>query len=104
MIFGLFEKMSFSRPDPLLTVPLQVGGGFCGFGGRPVSPNDVAMSWLRLQQASDWITDPYWMYIKCFGTLICCLWAYGTTLRVIRLCRSEEDFGVLGIDLSPNDS
>ncbi len=34
-------------------------------------------------QASDWIPHPYWIYIKCFGTLICCVWAYGSTLTVI---------------------
>ena len=61
----------------------------------------VVMPLLRLQQASDWIPHPYWMYTKCFGTLICWVWAYGATLTVIRLCRSGVDFGVLGVDLSP---
>ena len=49
---------------------------------------DVVMSLLRLLQASDWIPHPYWMYTKPFGTLICCVWAYGSSLTVIRLCRS----------------
>jgi hypothetical protein len=74
-----------------------------GVLGVDLSPNDVLMSWLRLQQASDWIPHLYWMYIKCFGTFICCVWAYGITITVICLCRSEMDFGVLGVDLSPNN-
>ena len=78
------------------TVPhLQVGGGV-GVLGVDLSPNDIVASLLRLQQASDWISHPYWMYTKCFGILICCVWAYEGTLTVIRLCRSRVDFGVLG--------
>ncbi len=83
--------------------PLQVGGGFWVLG-VDLSPCDVVMSWLRLQQASDWIPYPYWMYTKCFGTLIwCVVWAcgYGTTLTAVPLCnRLRVDFGVLGVDLS----
>ena len=67
-----------------------------GVLGVDLSWCDVVMSLLRLQQASDWIPHPYWMYTKCFGTLICCVWAYGATLTVMRLCRSGVDFGVLG--------
>ena len=37
------------------------------------------MSWLRLQEASDCIPHPYWMYAKCFGTLIWCERSYGST-------------------------
>ncbi len=75
-----------------------------GFWGVDLSPCNVVMSWMRLQQASDWIPHPYWMYTKCFGTLICCVWAYGATLTAVSLCRSRVDFGVLGVaDLSPCD-
>jgi hypothetical protein len=56
----------------------------------------VIMSLLRLQQASDCIPHPYWIYTKPFGTLICCVWAYGATLTGMHLCRSGVDFGVLG--------
>jgi hypothetical protein len=85
------------------TVPhLQVGGGV-GVLGVDLSPNDIVASLLRLQQASDWISHPYWMYTKCFGILICCVLAYEGTLTVIRLCRLRVDFGVLGVDLSPCD-
>ncbi len=67
---------------------LQVGGSFGGFGGRP-EPKwccNVMVEKLRLQQASNWIPHPYWMYMKCFGTLICCVWAYGSTLTVTVIC------------------
>jgi len=59
-----------------------------------LSRYDVVMSLLRLLQASDWIPHPYWMYTKPFGTLICCVWAYGATLTVIHLCRCGVGFGV----------
>ena len=81
---------------PYSDTPLQVAGGFWDYGGRPESPCDVVMSLLRLHQASDWIPHPYWMYTKCCGTLICCVWAYGATLTVIRLCRLGMDFGFWG--------
>jgi hypothetical protein len=83
---------------------VQVLGGFWGFWGRP-EPVIVKMSLLRLQQVSDCIPHPYWMYTKCFGTLICCccVWAYGSILTLLRLCRSGVDFGFLGVDLSPSD-
>ncbi len=45
--------------------------------------NDVLMSLLRPQQASYWIPHPYWMYTKCFGTVICCVWAYGAALTML---------------------
>ena len=83
--------------------------GLCRWGvdfgvlGADLSPSDVVMSWLRLQHASDWISHPYWMYTKFFGTLIWCKWTYGSTLALLGLCRSGVDFGVLGADLSPSD-
>ena len=80
--------------------PLQVEGDY-GVLGVDLSPCDVVMSLLRLHQASDWIPHPYWMYTKCCGTLICCVWAYGATLTVIRLWQVGDGFWVLGVDLSP---
>jgi hypothetical protein len=53
---------------PYTARPVQVGGGLWGLGAD-LSPSDVVMSLLRLQQASDWIPHPYWMYTKyqcCF--------------------------------------
>ncbi len=68
-----------------------------------LSPSDVVMSWLRLQQASDWTPHPYWMYTKCFRSLRWCEWPYEFTLTLIGLCRWGADFGFLGVDLSPSD-
>ncbi len=79
---------------PLHWYTLCKSGVDFGFWGVDLSPCNVVMSWMRLQQASDWIPHPYWMYTKCFGTLICWVWAYGATLTVIRLWRSRVDFGV----------
>ncbi len=50
---------------PYTVIPVQgVGAKFWKIGVRR-SPNDVVMSWLRLQTTTDCIPHPYWMYIKC---------------------------------------
>jgi hypothetical protein len=82
--------------------PVQVRGGFLDNWGM-AKPEDVAMSWLRLQTPADCIPHPNHMYTKCFSTLICCGWAYGCTLTLLRLCRSGVDFWENGVDLSPGD-
>ncbi len=61
-----------------------------------VRPNDVVVSWLRLQTASDCIPHPYHMYTKCISTLICCGWTYGYTLTLLYRCRWGWMFGILG--------
>ncbi len=43
------------------------------------------------------------MYTKCFSTLICCGWAYGSTLTLLCLCRSGLILGDIEVDLSPSD-
>ena len=55
-------------------------GADFGFLGVDLSPSDVVMSWLRLQEASDCIRHPYWMYTKCFG-----IWV--SILTLLGLCR-----------------
>ena len=85
--------------------------GLCRWGtdfgllGVHLSLRDVVVvtSWLRLQQASDWIPHPYWMYAKCFRSLRWCEWPYEFTLTLIGLCRWGADFGFLGLDLYPSD-
>jgi hypothetical protein len=71
--------------------------------GVGLSPSDVAMSWLRPQTPMDCIPHPYYMYTKCFSTLICCGWAYGCTLTLLSLCRLGVGFRKTGIGLSPSD-
>jgi hypothetical protein len=65
------------------------------------SPSDVVMSWLRLQTRTDCFPHPCHMYTQIFSTLICCGWAYGSTLTLLRrcLCRSGVEFRK--IELSP---
>jgi hypothetical protein len=79
---------------PYTAIPVEVGAKFLKIGVW-VNPNDVGVSWLRLQEASDSIPHPYWMYTMCFHTLICCGWAYGCTLTLI-LVQVGVNFGKLG--------
>ncbi len=89
---------------PYTVSHLQLGGevGFV-FLGVDLSLSDVVMSWLRLQQASDCIPHPIWMYTKCFGALIWCEWSCGSNLTLLGLCRWGAYFGFLGVDLSMNE-
>ncbi len=61
------------------------------------------LSWLRLQQASDWTPHPYWMYTKCFGSLRWCGWAYESTVTLLGLCRWGAYFGFLRVHQSLRD-
>ncbi len=47
------------------------GPNFLKYGVWPVKPEWRVVSLLRLQTVSDCIPHPYWMYEKCFSTLIC---------------------------------
>ena len=88
---------------PYTVMPVQGRGEFLEIWVR-LSPSDVAMSWLRLQTPVDCIPHPYHMYTKCFSTLICCGWAYGCTLTLLRMCRFGWILGKLGAWLSPSDA
>jgi hypothetical protein len=61
------------------------------------------MSWLRLQTRLECIPRPSHMYTQCFSTLICCGWAYGCTLTLLRLCRAGVDFREIELSPSPSD-
>ncbi len=69
----------------------------------PASPSDVVMSWLRLQTHLECIPHPCNMYTQCFSTLICCGWAYGSTLTLLGLCRSGVDSRKIELSPSPSD-
>ena len=56
------------------------GGDFLEKWSSKIEPNDIVEPWLRLGTTTDCIPHPYWMYMKCFSTLICCWWAYGCNL------------------------
>jgi hypothetical protein len=55
---------------PYTVMPVQVRGGGFWIIGVWASPNDVVMSWLKLQSPVDCIPHPYHMYTKCFSTLM----------------------------------
>ena len=75
-----------------------MGGRFWVAVGVHLSLRDVVivMSWVRLQEASDWIPHPYWIYAKCFGTLIWCEWSYGSILTLLGMCRVGDWFCFFG--------
>ncbi len=52
----------------------MVLGHFC-------SQNDVITSWLRLAATSNCFLHPHYTYTKCLSTLICCPWAYSSSLK-----------------------
>jgi len=67
---------------PYTVTPVWVGVDFRKIGAR-LSPNDVVVSWLRLQTPKDCIPQPWHIYAKCFSTLRCCGWAYGCILIAV---------------------
>ena len=73
----------------------QVGQDFGKIRVR-LSPSDVVRSCFRLQNRLECIQHPYYMYTKCFITLICCGWAYGSALTLLHLCRSGVEFRKIG--------
>jgi hypothetical protein len=45
---------------PYTVIPVEVGAKFWKIGVW-ADLNDIGMSWLRLQEASDYVPHPYWM-------------------------------------------
>ncbi len=68
-----------------------------------LSLSDVVMSWLRPQNPMNCIPHPYHIYTRCFSTLICCEWAYGSTLTLLCLCMGRGGFLEIWVGLSPSD-
>ena len=87
---------------PYTVTPVRVGVDFRKIGAW-LNPSDVVKSWLRLQKASECIPHPYWMYTKCFSTLIWCDRSYGSTLTLLGMCRWGVGFFFWGVDLSLSD-
>ena len=94
--FGTLIWCEWPYGSTLTLLGLCRWGADLGFLGVDLSPSDVVMSWLRLQQASDCIPHPYWMYAKCFGTLIWCEWSYGSTIYTVRHVQVGSCFFFLG--------
>ena len=61
---------------------------------------------MSLKPHLECFTNPYYIYIKCFCTLISCEWAYGTTLSLIPPLGLGSIFRNLevGTDLSDVDT
>ncbi len=79
--------------------PMQVGVDFKKIG-LDLSLSDVVMSWPRPHRPMKCIPYPYWMYTKCFSTLICYEWTNKSTLKLLCLSRLGVDFRKIGVDLS----
>ncbi len=62
-------------------------GWIFGKLGIWMSPSDVVRSWLSLQNPADCIPLLLFIHTQCFSTLICCGWAHGCTLTLLRMCR-----------------
>jgi len=88
---------------PYTVMPTKVRGGGFWIIGVWLSPSDVVISWLRLQTPMDCIPHPYHMYHQSSSTLICCEWAYGSTLTLLRPCWSGVNFRKIGVGLSLSD-
>ncbi len=47
------------------------------------SQNDVITSWLRMTASSNCFLHPYYINTKCLSTLMCCSWAYVSSLKYL---------------------
>ena len=86
--FSLFLSCRWANGSTLTLLHwCQVGVDFKEFGVW-LSLSDVVRLLLRLQTPIDCIPHPYHSrYEKCLCLLLCCGWAYGSTLTLLRLCR-----------------
>jgi hypothetical protein len=98
------SKMIHPATVEMVYIDNERWGWILGKLGVWLSPSDFVRSWLRLQRPIDCIPHPYHVYTKCFSTLICCGWAYGCTLTLLRMCRFGWILGKLGAWLSPSDA
>jgi hypothetical protein len=67
--------------------PLGVGADFWEIVGMAEYKWCCKESLLRFQSPIDCIPNPYYIYPKCFSTLICYGWACGCTLTLMHLWR-----------------
>jgi hypothetical protein len=65
--------------QPYTVLPTLQGSDF-GVLGHLWSQNDVIVSWLRLTATANCFPHPYRTCKKFLGTLICCPYAYGSSL------------------------
>ena len=72
--------------------------------GAWLSLCDVVRSLLMLLSPANCIPHSYYIYTECVSTLICCGWAHGCTVTVLRKCGWVCIFGKLGAWLSLSDA
>ncbi len=65
---------------PQTAIPTLLGSDV-GVLGYLWSLNDVITSLLRLTATSNCFPHPHYTYAKCLSASICCLWAYGSSLK-----------------------
>ncbi len=79
-------------------IPVQMGGSNLEKIWVWANQNDVAMSWLRLQEASACIPHPYHMYINFFSTLdVLLMGIWVDPYTVIPVCRWGVEFANIGV-------
>ena len=71
--------MAYSSSLLTQLIPFLVGSDF-GVLGHLWSQNDVITPRLRLTATSNCFPHPYCTYTKCLSTLICCPYAYSSSL------------------------
>ncbi len=54
-----------------------------GLQGHLWSQNDAVTTWLRLKATSNCFLHLHYTYRKCLSALICCPWAYGSSLKYL---------------------
>ncbi len=68
------------QQQPWTVIPTILGSDFV-VPGSLVKPIDVITSWFRLTANSNCFLHPHHTYKKFLSTLICCPWAYGSSLK-----------------------
>ncbi len=71
--------------------------------GSLVESNDIIILWLSLTATSNCFPHQHKAYIQCLSTLICCPWAYGSSLKQLYPHYLGKIFGVLAHLWSLND-
>ncbi len=79
---------------------LMANLGKLGYGG---SQKTLWCHDWHSKSLADSIPHPYWMYIKCLSTFICCGWAYGFIVTLLYLSRVGAKFWKIWVRCIPND-
>ena len=78
-------------------------GQFSGNVGDGTNLSDVVTSLMSFKPHLECFTNQYYIYIKCFCTLISCEWVYGTTLSLIPNLSLGSIFWNVGVGTDLSD-